>query len=216
MRLFILCFLLISGASFAPLQAAQTYDLIFKTGTLSEVSKDSILVYNRNILVNGKPKVSADETGSVKLTFEPDDMAKLEFTRDKKRRVVGSFPATVGNPIIMYFVETVIRDVAHNTGGSPFYIRNRVKESLIQFAEIENKVLPFGGNDVPVKQITLHPFLNDKNIGKMRGYGNLALTVTMSGEVPGWYYSLVANVKGTEGNAPIYTNSLVLTPGGQK
>ena len=33
--------------------------------------------------------------------------------------------------MIMYFVETVTRDMGESAGGSVFYIRNRIKEALV-------------------------------------------------------------------------------------
>lgn len=195
-----------------PVNAQETYDLIFKNGTLSDIAKESILVYDRNIQIREQKEASEREVGKIQLSFEPEDMARLKFHKGEKFRNLGEFPATVGNPIIMYFVESVIRDVSRNAGGSPFYIRNRIKASLLQKVPIEDVALPFGGNDIPAKQITLRPFLNDKNRSKMRGYEDLALTITMSDKVPGWYYSLVADTKPSKGEGPVYTNALKLVP----
>ena len=197
-----------------PVAAVETYDLIFKTGTLSDVPADAVLRYRRDVTIAADPDRADRNTGAVQLTQDADDMARLTFLRDAERRNLGQFPATVGNPIVMYFIETVLRDVAHQAGGSPFYIRNRIKESLVQFAEIEQAAVPFGDQDVSAQQITLRPFLNDKNRDKMKGYGDLTLTFTMSDQVPGWYAALVANVPGTAASAPIYNNALVLQPVG--
>lgn len=194
--------------------AAETYDLIFKKGTLADLSQETNLVYDKSVSIQNNQQDSELNTGQVRLTLAEDDVAALKFEQGEKYRVLGKFPASVGNPIIMYFVETVVRDVAANAGGSPFYIRNRIKESLVKFAEIEKKNESFGGNDVEVQQITLRPFLGDKNLGKMQGYGELSMTFTMSEEVPGWYYSLVASAKGASGD--VYSNALVLTPEGAK
>ncbi len=208
-----LCLTLGLAFSQSPALAVETYDLIFKNGTLDDISKDATLAYDRETVVDQKAEMSDRATGEVRLTFEEDEMARLRFHQGDKLRNIGAFPATVGNPIIMYFVETVIRDVAQEAGGSPFYIRNRVKDSLIQFAEINDASKPFGGSDVGVQQITLRPFLNDPNRAKMKGYEDLALTITMSNDVPGWYYSLEANVTGKGGQGPLYRNALTLLSG---
>jgi len=47
----------------------------------------------------------------------------------------------------------------------------------------------------------------------MKGYADLALTITMSDDVPGWYLSLDARVDGAVGGAPIYESSLTLRAG---
>jgi len=190
--------------------SAETYDLIFKQGTLSDLSQETNLVYDKAVSIQNNPEDAALNSGQIRLSFIEDDVAALKFEKGQKYRALGKFPASVGNPIIMYFVETVVRDVAANAGGSPFYIRNRIKESLVKFAEIRSEKQSFGSQEVPVQQITLRPFLGDKNIGKMQGYGELEMTFTMSEDVPGWYYSLVATANGPSGD--VYSNALTLTP----
>lgn len=207
MHLLVPIFLALALLASSGARAQETYDLIFKSGTLDDVAKDSAIIYERNVRVADNAEAAQAGSGLVKLTFEADDMAQLRFHQGEKHRNIGAFPATVGNPMIMYFVETVVRDMAQNAGGSPFYIRNRVKDSLIQFAEIQSENLQIDGAEVAVQQITLRPFLNDKNRDRMKGYGDLALTITMSEDVPGWYYSLVASVKGNGPN-PIYENAV--------
>jgi hypothetical protein len=197
-----------------PLQAAETYDLIFKLGTLDDVTVDAGLTYDRKIIMAGNPEFAQRNTGDVELEFVPDDMASLRFVRGEQHRNLGQFPATVGNPIIMYFVETVLRDVAQEAGGSPFYIRNRIKDALVQTAPIENATVPFGSQEIAVKKITLHPFEKDKNRDKMGIYAELALTFTMSEEVPGWYVSLSASAPGADGT-PGYSNTLMLDVDGE-
>ena len=197
-------------ANSAALRAAETYDLIFKTGTLDGVSAIEGLQYTRDVSIAQDTEFGGRNTGLVNLTFEADDMARLKFSQGDKSKNLGAFPATVGNPIIMYFVETVLRDVAQQAGGSPFYIRNRIKESLVQKAEILDASVLVDGQTVAASQITLKPFENDKNRDKMKGYGDLSLTFTMSDDVPGWYQSLVATVPSLDADTPLYTNSLIL------
>ncbi len=206
-------FLLIALLLGSPAAAVETYDLIFRQGTLSGVPETTVLHYDRQVAIAANPDYSARQTGRVELNFEPEDMARLKFVQGDKHRVVGLFPATVGNPIIMYFVETVLRDVAQEAGGSPFYIRNRIKDALIQPAPIEEITVSLDGEDVIAKTITLRPFAEDKNRDKMGVYGDLALTFTMSSDVPGWYSSLVASAPGKDG-APGYSNALTLRSDG--
>ena len=135
-------------------------------------------------------------------------VATLEFRQDGKHRNLGSFPASVGNPMIMVFYESVIRDMAETAGGSPFYIRNRVKEALVQPAEIETGEAEFAGETVATRTVTLRPFLDDPNRDRMMGFGDLELRVTMSDAVPGWYLSLVAEAPGAQGTEEGYVSAL--------
>lgn len=210
MRLTLLCatltFVLTCGAG----RASETYDLIFKMGTLSDVETSEVLEYKRDVTIPMDAAYGARNTGVVKLTFEAEEMARLKFHQGAKSKNVGAFPATVGNPVIMYFVETVLRDVAQHAGGSPFYIRNRIKESLVTKSDILDASVVIGDETVAAHVINLRPFENDKNREKMKGFGDLTLTFTMSEEVPGWYQSLRATVPGAQEGEWLYNNHLML------
>ncbi|WP_102106551.1 hypothetical protein [Oceaniglobus roseus] len=199
-------------ATASPLWAVETYDLIFKTGTLDGIPETEVLTYDRDIAIPEDAEYADRNTGEIRLTFEPEQMARLTFLKDGKHANVGAFPATVGNPVIMYFVETVLRDVAKEAGGSPFYIRNRIKEALVQPVPITDVTVPYDGKEVAAKRIVLRPFENDKNREKMGAYGDLALTFTMSEDVPGWYASLAAEAPDGKGGAA-YSYDLELVPG---
>ncbi len=191
-----------------PAHAVEIYDLIFKTGTLDDVSRTSALTYQRTVDIRGNEDLGKANSGTISLTFAPDDMAELEFRTGSGHRKIGDFPATVGNPMIMYFVETVVRDMANTAGGSPFYIRNRVKAALVEEAPIEDETMTIDGREVKAQSITLHPFSDDPNRARMKGFEDLSLTITMSEDVPGWYYALTA--KAGTANAPVYSNAIVL------
>ena len=186
------------GGVAAPLGGDQTYDMLFRNGTLDDINRDGELVYRRVVENALNPEFAARDTGDIALSFREGQatMAMLEFQQDGKHRVLGTFPASVGNPMIMYFYEAVVRDMAESAGGSPFYIRNRVKEALIQPSDVEVGEARFDGRVIKTQTIRLYPFEGDKNQERMKGFGDLELRVTMSDEVPGWYLSLVAEAAG--------------------
>ncbi|WP_425074688.1 hypothetical protein [Sagittula sp. S175] len=191
------------------LDGQQTYDMLFRQGTLDDVTNDQSLTYTRAVSNALKPEAAERDTGTIVLSFEQQQalMALLEFRQDDKHRGLGKFPASVGNPMIMYFYEAIVRDMAEAAGGSPFYIRNRVKDALIQPSEAIEGEAMVGGETVPTQTIHLHPFKNDPNADRMQGFDDLELTVTMSDKVPGWYLRLVADVPG-EGDTPVYHSEI--------
>lgn len=193
------------GAMAEQVDGPKTYDLLFRDGTLDDVSRDAALTYSRAVTNTLKPEAAERDSGAIALTIDDSGQAPvalLEFRQGDKHRGLGKFPASVGNPMIMYFYETVVRDMAESAGGSPFYIRNRVKEALVQPSEVIAGRAEVGGESVPTQTIRLKPFAEDPNRAQMQGFGDLELAVTMSEEVPGWYLSLEAAVPG-EG-APLY------------
>ena len=190
--------------------AEQTYDLLFRTGTLDGIDGAGALVYERDVVSALSPEAAERDSGTVvlKLGDGVEDMARLELRQGDRHRGLGVFPASVGNPMIMYFYESAVRDMAEAAGGSPFYIRNRVKDALIRPSEMETGEAVFDGRTVPTTTIALRPFAEDPNRDRMKGFGDLVLSVTMSEEVPGWYLSLVAEATGADG--PVYRSSLTL------
>lgn len=185
----------------APLDGQETYDLLFKNGTLDEVSRDMSLVYEREVSNALAPDAAERDSGKVALSVGEGEspLAVLELRQGEKYRKLGQFPASVGNPMIMFFYETAVRDMAESAGGSKYYIRNRVKEALIQPNEVTMGEAEFGGETVATQTVTMRPFAEDPNRAQMRGFGDLELTVTMSEDVPGWYLNLLAEAPGPDG-----------------
>ncbi len=197
-------------ASAGSVGGQQTYDLLFQNGTLDDVQQGTKLVYHREVINTLNPDTAGRDTGDIVLGFQQGDtpMAHLQFHQKDKHRSLGVFPASVGNPMIMVFYESVIRDMAETAGGSPFYIRNRVKEALIQPSNVEQGEAMIDGQTVQTQTIRLHPFANDPNSARMFGFGDLEMRVTMSGAVPGWYLSLVAEAPGSEGKGAVYRSEM--------
>ncbi|GAB4532509.1 MAG: hypothetical protein Tsb0019_34170 [Roseibium sp.] len=197
-------------------RAEDTYGLLFKGGTLDDVPKVATLDYRKSVTASGNETFETGRSGTVSLKFADEGMADLYFDPGNKTQRVGSFPANVGNPLIMYFLETVIRDLAETAGGSPFYIRNRIKAAVVTDEPVEDEEILVDGRTLTARTLTLHPFLNDPAADKMRGIETLALTFTVSEDVPGWLYSLKAETSTDRGERsgrpdtlPPYTNSIV-------
>lgn len=197
----------VGAVSAESLDGTETYDLLFREGTLDNVSPDATLVYRRAISNSLRPDIGDQLSGDIALSLDDaEGMAMLELRQGENARKMGRFPASVGNPMIMVFYEAVIRDMAESAGGSPFYIRNRVKDALIQPSEVESGTALVDGTEIATQTIRLRPFDGDPNANRMQGFGTLELTVTMSEDVPGWYVSLVAEA-GTE-ETPVYLSDM--------
>lgn len=201
---------LASPAVAATVDGEESYDLLFRNGTLDEIEPNETLTYEREVTSTLKPEAEARDSGRIFLMLDEDaPMAQIEFRQGQKYRRVGKFPASVGNPMIMYFYETIVRDMAEVAGGSPFYIRNRVKDALTQPSEMETGQAIHDGRTVETTTINLYPFAEDPNKDRMRGFGDLVLSVTMSEEIPGWYLSLIAEARPEGAEAPVYRSIMV-------
>ncbi|MET4127244.1 hypothetical protein [Roseovarius sp. MBR-6] len=180
----------------AAAEPVPAYDLLFREGTLDDLDRGGALTYRRTV-ENARDTASAENaTGEIALGFTVEDgveMAELDFRQDERHRLMGRFPASVGNPMIMVFYEQVVRDMAATAGGSPFYIRNRIKEAMSRSIEPQDGTAVVAGHEVETRTVVLRPFADDPNRARMGAFADLELSVTMSEAVPGWYHSLRAS-----------------------
>lgn len=116
---------------------------------------------------------------------------------------VSEFPLSGPDPVLLFFLESTARNMAALTGGSPFYIRNRIREALGQ-ADLGSEVTV---GDQPARQIVLRPFVADPNRASMGAFGELALTLVVKAGEPVRFLSLSADTAAAGGG---YHESLTL------
>jgi len=104
---------------------------------------------------------------------------------------VGSFPVGVANPLLLYFLETTVRVMAEATGGSPYYIRNRIREALV--------ASDLGVADGEERAVTLTPFAADPNRARMGDFGELAIRLRFDPAEPGRILELSADTAAADG-----------------
>ena len=116
------------------------------------------------------------ENGSLTLTraIDPSDrqpVLRLIQRTDTRTREIGPFPVSGGDPVLTFFLEQVTRDMARLTGGSPHYIRNRIKDALFKGGRIERQ------GDGAVARFS--PFAQDANAARMGGFSTLTLSFVL-------------------------------------
>lgn len=211
----------LAGLGGAAMAAAEPgYELLFREGVLDGIAEGSELAYSVARAGRSAPERAgeaplADPPQALVLALGPGDEVELAVADGEHREQAGRFPASVGNPLIMYFLETVLRDMANQAGGSPFYIRNRIKEAMLAEAEVRPVTLTLaGGETVAGQELVLHPFAKDAARDRMAGFADLAISAQVSDAVPGWYYTLKASAPAPEGSdGPGYTNAITFVPG---
>lgn len=114
--------------------------------------------------------------GRVTLTqgIDPSDqkpILQLQQQTDQRSRKIGPFPSESGDPVLTFFLEEITRDMARLTGGSPFYIRNRIKDALFRGGDLQQ------ADDQTTAQF--RPFEGDPNAARMGAFQNLSLTFVM-------------------------------------
>lgn len=142
-----------------------------------------------------------DGTVTLRQATDPSDqqpILQLVQTTDTRTRQIGPFPTSAGDPVLTFFLEQTTRDMARLTGGSPFYIRNRIKEALFRGGQITRQ------GDGSVASFT--PFAQDPNADRMDGFQTLTLTFVL-GDPKQPIRELRAQ---TQGETPGYLNRMAL------
>lgn len=144
--------------------------------------------------------------GKVTLTqvTDPSDgkpVLQLAEDTDRIKRKIGPFPISGGDPSLTFFLETVARDMAALTGGSPFYIRNRLKDALFRGGLVEQQ------GEVTVA--SFEPFKDDRNGARMLGFESLVLSFTLS-DPRQPIRKMTARTGPLAGDRPPYVNEMVL------
>lgn len=170
--------------------AESAFEMAFRKGTLDRFQAGDRLDYSS--AVSGSGKDAAIDAATVSVALHDDGSAALELRRDGGSQVLGLFDADVGNPLAMYFLERTIRSVSEATGGSDFYLRNRIKDALRAPQDVREVQVDWQGQTVGATEIVLSPFVGDPNLDKLSLYGDLEIRLIVAEGVPGWYHTLQA------------------------
>lgn len=109
---------------------------------------------------------------------------QLEQRADGHSRRIGPFPLSGGDPVVVFFLESTARDMTTLTGGSPYYIRNRIKEAVFRGGSVSQQ----GG----VTTVVARPFEGDPNAPRMGGFASLEMRFTLGDDPKAPIRELVA------------------------
>jgi hypothetical protein len=180
---------LLAGA--AP--AATPTQLLFETPHFATATVGEPLRYERRRVSDPAWKLGPDMTEAVTVTPMAGGATEVTLTPEGGRtRRLTPFEGVPGNPLLMVFLENTVRAVAQATGGSPFYLRNRMKEALRDgLTESEGE----GGLTV----LTAQPFAADPNAPKMGPLGQLTLRFELAEAEPGAFRLMRADAARPDG-----------------
>lgn len=198
--------------------AGEAQDRLFALEALRGVEPGETLVYDF-ARVGDFPadKLARIGDGEARLTVEAatgDRPATALVTMRGDGKVLGRFdpfPTGAGNPMFMVFMEETANGMAKLTGGSVFYIRNRIREALGAQDAVKEMTVAYAGRDVPARELTFQPFRGDKNAAKMgAAFADLTITFVMSDDVPGEFSRMRAVTGQGADGAPVMDLTLTL------
>jgi hypothetical protein len=184
-------------------QADQATDLVFAAGVLHDVGTGETIEYRHTRSGPDMPEFRSISNGTMLLALQSSDTGGREVLLKRldggQLRAVTPFPASAGNPLVMALLELSLRAMAQISGGSPFYLRNRNKESRAAGGVVTHSEISLDGKLTPAQAVTFQPFVNDKNAARMGSFSGLELKFVVSQDVPGGFASLSATTPERDG-----------------
>ena len=187
----------LAEAAALPLAAGEAQDRVFALGVLGPVATGDQLLYRHRRSGALDPNVLpaiADGEFVVELAAGAEGRREALVTRRAGGAVQSrtAMPAGGGHPLLLVFLDATVRDLAAMTGGSPFYIRNRIREALARQDAVEPVEIALGDRRVDGERLSFRPFLEDPNRARMGALAALEISFDLSDAVPGGFARFAA------------------------
>ncbi|HYB09110.1 MAG TPA: hypothetical protein VEJ16_05535 [Alphaproteobacteria bacterium] len=130
----------------------------------------------------------------------------VEFLTGDRRTYFPPVTDFQGNPLLMYFLEFDVMNLRRETGGSPLYFRNRIREAFVDGAEMHPVKITVDGHEADATEIAIRPFLKLTRPEVAR-FVDKAYYFVLSDAVPGILFQIRSQVPKQEG-APEVVDSV--------
>lgn len=206
--------LLILAAVMATPAGAKPVDRLFSQPQLEMLKPGMVLTYQHIRQIHAPDGSQQGFEEAIQLERDPTNVQTgartnvlVTMNTSSTPRQLEPFRGMTGNPVLMVFLESVVSVVSETTGGSPFYIRNRIREA-IRDGMIERPLsVTHAGEELDAWELELRPFESDPNIKELGDFRQLRLTFVLSDTAPGTFLSLAAS---TEGEPAFYSEEIRL------
>lgn len=200
------------GTGFAAEDFSPAERAIFMTNQLAKLLPPTTLRYS--YAKSGSLEAGFEDKVTIQLRAQANGSCcttTAEFLGGPRRLSLPEVEAGEGNPVILYFLERDIREMSRLTKGQAAYFRKRIRMAVYQGAQISDMVLPFKGQAVAAKQITIEPYVADPLRVRFEKLANKQYTFTLSEAVPGGVYALRTHIAAAESGAtPLLVEEMLL------
>jgi hypothetical protein len=198
-----------------PGHAGPASERLFATHVMDTTAADTALIYAHDRTGLAHDGLQPIDGGMMRVNVSAGDQGarqtRLEMGTGDQMRVIGTYPAANGNPVLPIFLESALRAMSRITGGSPFYIRNRIKEALGSADQVTPGTESWNGTDITTDEIVIRPFANDAKRARMGAFADMEFRFVMSDEAPGGYILLSARSAADASGTYVYQETIELT-----
>ena len=155
-----------------------------------------------------------DDNVDVVLVAQPDGSccaASAKFFSGARQVPQPEVEGVQGNPAIFYFLERDIKEMERLTKGKANYFRKRIRMAVYQSAVIRYITLPYRGQNVAVREISISPYLDDPNRSRYEKLANKNYVFLMAKAVPGGLYGIRTRIEaGSATQPPLMAEEMLL------
>lgn len=177
-----------------PVNVSRAETLLFITPHLDAVPAPSRLHYE--FRRSGSLEKAFQDSIDIDITAAPGGGKKgsARFLSGSRRVPYPDVEDASGNPLLLFYLEHEIREMARLTGGSPDHFRRRIRMALAESAQIKDVEVRFGGRKTSAQQISIAPYAEDPNRDHFTRLAAKRYTFTVGEGFPGYIYRIEALV----------------------
>jgi hypothetical protein len=190
----------LSAAHADPVDISRAETLLFMTPHLKDVPAPSRLHYR--FRKSGTLEEGFSDSIDIDIVGEPDGSrtGTTRFFSGKRQIKYPQVDHAEGNPVLLFYLEREIREMARLTGGQANHFRQRIRTALAESAQIKDVDIRFGGQTIRAQQITISPYDSDPNRARFERLAAKQYVFTLCEKIPGLVYQVHAYVPAASGS----------------
>ncbi len=195
MRRYLLAAAILAALSGRPAVAEDTVaHVVFEPGRFAAITTPQTLLYRFDTRGRGI-EAPIQSPGRLEVREVAPDGAKkiwLDLFEGAARRATGPMSANEQNPLLLAFLQMDVTEMSRLTMGSAMYFQQQIRRTFNSQAPTETVEIELDGRKLPATRITILPFKADPRIDQFPAFRDKAYEFTVSDEVPGGLWSVVA------------------------
>ncbi|MDT3672118.1 MAG: hypothetical protein ROZ37_17490 [Aromatoleum sp.] len=124
----------------------------------------------------------------------PGRAVQVDYLHGDRHLALPEVDNATSNPLILYFLESDVRDMHRRLGGQENYFRRRIRLALAEGAHVSTVAVRYRGQVLQGTRVEIHPYANDTLAERFRGMADKVYLFTLSPQVPGGVYELRSRV----------------------
>jgi hypothetical protein len=165
-------------------------NMIFEHKHLANVEQGNEIDYQFNRTVSsaqllGEPFSDAITLKIVRAKPTGEKDVDMQIYTGERARDLQKIPDVTINPVFIVYFKLAVASLSSLTGAKTTYLQNVFSTGLRDKSKIEPVKVDYKGKTVDAYRITMSPYIDDRNAGKMQGYQGSKFTMIVSDQVPG-------------------------------